>query len=483
MAQIDHSRGSVRLLLVTRQTAEFPCLLNTAEANGWSVERADSGLQVLDKIQSGDTPDLVLLNLPRGENDCLHTLRWIRKVRPELPVVLLSDPDNNQQMLEAVRTGAQDYVFKPLDQEALESVIERNLSSPSNSTNESAHESIEALGDDLFFISASESTRKLRARAELLAQIDAPVLICGENGSGKELTARLIHKLSIRSGFRFAKVNCGAVPAEVLEIELFGCERAAANGNRAKPGKLEFCNGGTLFLDEIAEMPPHLQSRLLRGLQDQQIFRAGSDEPVQVDVRVIAASSLDAEKLHAQRKLREDLYYRLSAFTIQVPALRQRKEEIPVLLTQMLERMSKHYRMPVRPLSAAVARLCREHSWPGNLHELENFAKRYLVMGDESLPRESQSGDDVAFQEQAQGYRAHAVGSLKSLVRNAKGEAERNAISGALEETHWNRKAAARLLSISYRALLYKIQEYQIAPPEYITEFAGDFGARSRNQQ
>ncbi len=483
MAHTENSTTAVRLLFVTRQAAEFLPLSALVQANSWKLERADSGLEVLERIQSGDAPQLILLELRRGESDCLHTLRWIRRVRPELPVVLLSDAENNEQIVEAVRLGAQDYILRPCDTEALEKVLQRHLSRTLVETGDVASESIECLGDDLFFVSASESTRRLRARAELLAQINVPVLIVGENGSGKEMTARLIHKLSVRSGFKFAKINCGALPGELLDSELFGYERGAVNGApRTKQGKLETCKGGTLLLEDIAEMPAPLQSKLVRVLQDNQFFRSGNEEPIPVDVRIIASTNLDAEKLVSQRRLREDLYYRLSAFTLQVPPLRQRKEEIPVLLGHLISRMAKHYALAPRVISPSVMDICQEHSWPGNLQELENFAKRYLVMGDNSLESELRVEINPLEGKPEKAATRHAAGSLKSLVRSAKGEAERNAISGALEQTHWNRKAAARLLSISYRALLYKIQEYQIAPPDYVAEFAADFGARSRNQ-
>ncbi len=221
--------------------------------------------------------------------------------------------------------------------------------------------------------------RKLRAQAELLAQVSAPVLILGEHGSGKELAARLIHKLSVRSGFRFLKVNCATLPGDVLESEIFG----VANGNgRTKPSKLELCQRGTLFLDEITEMPMSLQAKLLQALRDGYFVRLGGQSRIEMDVRILAATQVNIEQAIADRRLREDLYYRLSAFTVHVPALRQRKEEIPLLLGYFMNQLARRYSLPARIFSAAALDACQRHSWPGNLSELERFVKRYLVMGD-----------------------------------------------------------------------------------------------------
>jgi transcriptional regulator with PAS, ATPase and Fis domain len=324
--------------------------------------------------------------------------------------------------------------------------------------------------------------RKLRAQAELLAQVNVPVLIVGESGSGKGAIARLIHELSVRSNFQFLKLNCAALPGELLESELFGYERGAFNGaSRSKAGKLELCEKGTIHLDEIAEMPTNLQAKLLHVLQDKQFFRSGGESLIDVDVRILASTSLNIEHALAAKKLREDLYYRMSAFTVQVPPLRERIDEIPLLLGHFMRQLAKHYGMAPRSLSPAVLDVCQNHSWPGNLRELENFVKRYLVIGDEGLAlgelqrkAEPQNGNAAlreALNAGASPEPEEHTSSLKSLVQNAKGAAERNAITAALEETRWNRKAAARLLKVSYRTLLYKIEQYHMSPPAYPSSF------------
>ncbi len=287
----------------------------------------------------------------------------------------------------------------------------------------------------------------------------------GESGTGKEVLARLIHKLSPRAHRTFLKVNCAAVPADLLESELFGYEPGAFTGaTHAKPGKFELCNKGTILLDEIGEMPPLLQAKLLHVLQDQQFSRLGSRSVIKVDVRILAATNINIPEALATKRLREDLYYRLNAFTLTLPPLRDRREEIPVLLKHSMTRMAERYARSPLPLSPNLLQACHNHSWPGNLRELNNFLKRYLILGDESLavsellPRNDGTGGTPG-----ESSRTSDPGGLKSLARSAKDEAEALAITRALEQTNWNRKQAAAILQISYKALLYKIRQYGIA--------------------
>jgi transcriptional regulator with PAS, ATPase and Fis domain len=262
-------------------------------------------------------------------------------------------------------------------------------------------------------------------------------------------------------------VNCAAVPSDLLESELFGYEAGAFTGaNHAKPGKFELCNKGTILLDEIGEMPPGLQAKLLHVLQDQQFSRLGSRSMIKVDVRILAATNINIPEALANKRLREDLYYRLNAFTLSVPPLRERKEEIPILLKHFMANMSERYARPPLPLSTELLQACQDYSWPGNLRELNNFVKRYLVLGDEKLAIEElspKSGSSGAHFDSAAPDNGDSPGGLKSLARTAKDGAEAEAISKALDETNWNRKQAAVLLKISYKALLYKIRQYGIA--------------------
>ena len=347
----------VRLLAVSKEPNVVRSLWSLGEANSWQLETVGSGWEALESVQAGITPDLLLLDLPRGDGDSLHILRWLRRLRPNLPIILICYPDDALRKDEAIRLGAQDFLVRPVDDEQLEVVIRGQLSSRNDTTFEMelASEDIEQVSDDAFFVGASPIMRKLRAQAELLAQANVPVLILGESGSGKDTAARLIHKLSVRSGFKFLKVNCAALPGDLLETELFGYERSDSTGSvRSKPGKLELCDKGTVLLDEIAEMPTSVQSKLLQVLQKKQFFRPGSGATVEVDVRILAATSANIERALAEKKLREDLYYRLSAFTVQAPSLRQRKDELPLLLRHFMHHLAKHYGLPPRTFSPAV---------------------------------------------------------------------------------------------------------------------------------
>jgi len=310
--------------------------------------------------------------------------------------------------------------------------------------------------------------RKIRSQAALVANVDIPVLLLGESGTGKEVLARLIHKLSQRAHRTFLKVNCAAVPGDLLESELFGYEAGAFTGaTHPKPGKFEICNKGTILLDEIGEMPPLLQAKLLHVLQDQQFSRLGSRSVIKVDVRILAATNINIPEALATKRLREDLYYRLNAFTLQIPPLRERKEEVPILLKHFMSRMSERFARSPLPLTQVLLGACQEYAWPGNLRELSNFVKRYLILGDEKLavaelnPKNDNNGG--AHGEYGAKLSGDQAGGLKSLARSAKDEAEAEAITKALEETNWNRKQAAALLQISYKALLYKIRQYGIA--------------------
>jgi len=337
---------------------------------------------------------------------------------------------------------------------------------------------IEQIGEELYFVAASPATRRLRKQAELLSQTDVPVLITGEAGSGKSTAARLIHSLSIRSSFEFMRVSCAALTADLLESELFGYEGANGNGRLdAKSGKFEQCAKGTILLEDFDTMPLPVQARLLRLLQNREFTRFGGQATVRADVRIIASSQGNLEYAVAEKRVHEDLFYHLSAFGLSVPPLRERREEIPLLLGHFMNRLTRRYSVPAPHFSSALLDACQQYAWPGNLRELEIFVKRFLVFGDEGAaveelrahPRLEPAGSSGNGHDHDSARNGHGAAdeksSLKLLVRNAKGEAERNAIAHALEETHWNRKAAARLLSISYRALLYKIQEYRLAPP------------------
>ena len=342
----------------------------------------------------------------------------------------------------------------------------------------------------------SEKMREVRDLISRVADTDVTVLVRGESGTGKELVARAIHSASPRRQRTFVKVNCAALPSELLESELFGFERGAFTGAiQHKPGKFEFAHEGTMFLDEISEMHPPLQSKLLQVLQDGEFARLGGRQDVHVDVRILAATNRDLELAVAEGQFREDLFFRLNVVCITLPPLRQRRDEIPVLTDRFLAQYAEHYNKPRISLSNDTLRLFAEYEWPGNVRELENLIKRAVILGsDESIRRDlaeaiagrrqiaspipalqpRTTGAPVAAAQVAAApvaaqvvetaplFPPAAIGSLKDIARNAAREAERELIYRTLQQTRWNRREAAEILGVSYKALLYKIKESEL---------------------
>jgi two-component system response regulator AtoC len=352
----------------------------------------------------------------------------------------------------------------------------------------------------------NEKMREVRDLISRVADTDVTVLIRGESGTGKELVARAVHAASPRQDKPFVKVNCAALPSELLESELFGFERGAFTGAiQHKPGKFEFANHGTMFLDEISEMQPPLQSKLLQVLQDGEFARLGGRNDVRVDVRILAATNRDLEAAVGEGQFREDLFFRLNVVCITLPPLRQRRDEIPELTRLFLRQYSEHYNKPPLALASDTLRLFDEYEWPGNVRELENLIKRMVILGsDDSIRRELAEAiasrrfvpgpipalqprpaaaapaaapvpppAPVATAETLAGAAAGEVaapavagatlsGSLKDIARQAAREAERELIFRTLQHTRWNRREAAEILGISYKALLYKIKEAEL---------------------
>jgi two-component system, NtrC family, response regulator AtoC len=453
---------AAKILLVDDEPGMLRYIRTLLEVDDYKVETATTGEEALQHLEKGLQPDLVLLDVLMPGIDGLETLEKLRQKRPGVKVVMLSCVNDTRKVVQAMRLGAQDYLTKPFQKAELDRVIDLCL----GQGKQVYTDEVEELADDVFFIAASPAMHKIRSQAALVANVDIPVLLLGESGTGKEVLARLIHKLSPRAHRTFLKVNCAAVPADLLESELFGYEPGAFTGaTHAKPGKFEICNKGTILLDEIGEMPPLLQAKLLHVLQDQQFSRLGSRSVIKVDVRILAATNINIPEALATKRLREDLYYRLNAFTLHLPPLRDRKEEVPILLKHSMTRMAERYARAPLPLTPALLKACHDHSWPGNLRELNNFLKRYLILGDENLAvSELQpKGDGPGGTRSDSGSRNDSGGGLKSLARSAKDEAEAEAITQALDQTNWNRKQAAAILQISYKALLYKIRQYGIA--------------------
>jgi two-component system response regulator AtoC len=323
---------------------------------------------------------------------------------------------------------------------------------------------VETLSDGTFFVSSNPAMISIRQQIEKVADYDIPVLILGESGTGKEVLARLIHSRSSRAARRFLKVNCAALPASLLESELFGYERGAFTGAvRGTPGKFELCDSGTILLDEIGEIPPQLQAKLLHVLQDKAYSRLGGSKILNADVRIIAATNVDISEALEAGGLRRDLYYRLNAFTLRLPPLRSRKDEIPLLLDHFIRRFAADYEREAAPLSRKLTAACMEYPWPGNIRELHNFVQRLLIQGDEAEAlRELQRSERLTTEEHtpAEVKKEATSVDLKEMGRQLKSRTEKPTIEKTLQDTRYNRKAAARQLKISYKGLLLKLHEY-----------------------
>jgi len=410
-------------------------------------------------------PDLILMDWHADDNvseDSPHVLARILESRPSLPVVVMSCSSELEDLVQATRMGAADIILKPFQEDDIYEVVQRHYVEP-NSPQIEVKET--PLDENTSFVRSGKRMREIESQCSLVARTDIPVLILGESGTGKEIAAKFIHKMSARSQRSFLKVNCAAMPLDLLESELFGYEQGAFTGAvKSKPGKFEICDKGTIFLDEIGEMPTALQAKLLQVLQDGSFARLGSRTTIKVDVRVIAATNINIKSAIAQKTFREDLYYRLNGFCMNLPPLRERRDEIPTLVQYFMRRISAKFEREPLPISRALMQALTGYAWPGNLRELENTIKRYLVLADEQaimneLDPRCNSGSMTTAPDEM-GNR----GGLKRLVRGLKDDAESAVILQTLEGTRWNRKAAATDLQISYKALLYKIKQYNLSP-------------------
>jgi two-component system response regulator AtoC len=455
-----------KILIVDDEPSIRKYLQTLLEVDGYEVSAVTCGKEALDAVGRGEKPDFLILDVLMPEMDGLETLRSLMQVDHSLNVIMLSCSNEVGTVVEAIRLGAHDYLTKPFEKPELDAALLKcRQKKELKEENVALREYCEQLTEDLSFLAASPQMLKIRQQILQIAPVDVPVFISGESGVGKEVVARMIHLRSLRRQQPFVKVNCAALPGELLESELFGYEQGAFTGAvRSKPGKFELANKGTIFLDEIAEMSPHLQAKLLHVLQDNQYSRLGGRAVITVDVRVLAATNMPVQEAMRTGKFREDLYYRLNVLSIHVPPLRERTTEIPLLFRHFLLKYSEKFQKPAPEPSAHLLEASLRYTWPGNLRELENFVKRYVILEDDEgsfreLLEMTATQQRLAPREEAPAPREMG---LKALVRGLKDEAEMEAIAETLEKTNWCRKDAARLLGISYKALLYKIRQFNL---------------------
>ena len=488
--------------------------LGARNYNALTVTNADEAVRRF----HAERPAAVLLDVVMpGSMDGLAALAAFKKIDKDVPIIVISGQGRTSVVVQAMRLGATDFLCKPFEENELEMVLEKALKQH-QLTQEvaSLRAQLKEQSRYTMLFGHSHQMQEVSDLIERVSDTDVTVLIRGESGVGKELVARALHEQSLRKDKPFVKVNCAALPTELLESELFGFEKGAFTGAiQHKPGKFEFANHGTMFLDEIGDMSFPLQAKLLQALQDGEFSRLGGKSDVRVDVRVITATNCDLEAAVASGRFREDLYFRLNVVTITIPPLRDRREEIPMLTEHFVKKYSVQYNKPFPGISHELSALFLEYEWPGNVRQLENLIKRMVVLGSEapivqelknpsctSAPRATapplqpvmpppaaaavaiapaslaatapamvgagamMAGapaaigiGSVAAVAAPAGASAAVNVSLKDIARTAAREAERELILRMLTRTRWNRKEAAEILGISYKALLYKIKE------------------------
>ena len=427
---------------------------------GYEVRAVSNGEDALRELSVRDY-DLVLSDVRMPRMDGLGLLRKALELRPDLTFIVMSAYGTHDTAIEAMKAGAYDYVSKPFKPEEVVLVLRKAEERLRLSRENRRLRSELAEGFRLEnFVGSSPALQEMLRQVRRVAPTKTTVLLTGESGTGKELVARAIHDLSPRAAMPFVAVNCGAIPSELIESELFGHVRGAfTDASRDKKGLAAEADGGTLFLDEIGELPFALQVKLLRFLEDEMVRRVGDTRSEKVDVRVVAATARDLARAVKDGQFREDLFYRLNVVNVRLPALRERPDDVPALVEHFL---AKYRRLrpeaPLQGVSPEALEVLRSHRWPGNVRELEHAVERAVVLADGPVVQEGDLPDEVRA--------APAPGALAPgrdlSVKRAFRALEEQFIRAALDRTAGNRTRAAELLDLSYRALLYKIKEYGI---------------------
>ena len=461
--------GGRKQVLVADDEANIRRVISAQlQADGHEVHEVGDGAQAIEALKEHHI-DAVVTDLRMGAIDGMAVLRYCQEHCADLPVIMITAYGTIDIAVEAMRLGAFDFVAKPFDLAELRNVVGKALRTSELRTRDVQ---IEGLGKGRYkIISNDPAMVDVYGILDKVADTPATVLISGESGTGKELIARALHENSSRKDNAFIRVNCGAIPRDLMEAELFGYERGSFTGAvNSKPGRFELAHGGTLFLDEIGEIPVEMQVKLLRAIQEGEIDRVGGIKPITVDVRLIAASNRELKKEIAAGRFREDLYYRLNVVPIHLPPLRERRGDIPLLVEHFLGVYAGRFKKPVSQLSGEARDALLAYGWPGNIRELENVIERCVLLADDNTIRlrdlstevrstagagagASGAGDDDDDSDPT------AVGGLKGLVRERTRALERDLIMKALDQTNTNVTQAARLLKISRKSLQIKMKE------------------------
>ncbi|HXV36703.1 MAG TPA: sigma-54 dependent transcriptional regulator [Myxococcota bacterium] len=461
-----------RVLVVDDAEGMRSYLAALLELAGYHVDSAEDGRRALALLEGGAAPDLVLLDVMMPGIDGLETLRRIREHHGATPVVMLSVVGKSSTIVEAIQLGASDYITKPFEDEELLIALDRVLEARAfERQRQMLTDELQRYRDGVVWV--SPSMQEIRSVLEQVGETDVTVLIQGESGVGKEIVARTAHSVSTRAEHPFVKVNCAALPEDLLESELFGYEKGAFTGAaRRKTGKFEHANKGTIFLDEIGEMSAPLQAKLLQVLQDHEFTRLGGNAEVKVDLRVVCATNRKLDEMVAAGAFRADLFFRLNVVSVTIPPLRERLEEVPVLVESFVQRYSSLYGRAAPAISAELMDALQRYPFPGNVRELENMIKRVIVLETdrpvlrELLERErpGSAGFGALAEFIAHSERTAGEVPLREVGRIAALQAERETIGQVLRYTDWNRKQAASMLGISYKTLLQKIRGCGLKP-------------------
>jgi DNA-binding NtrC family response regulator len=443
------------ILLVEDDPTQRTLLTDVLTDAGFGVLTADGVASALPHLATPSL-QLVLSDFKLADGDGLQLLREVRQRRPELSLVLLTAYGSIEHAVQALRAGADDYLAKPFERQALLLAVDKALRT--RALREENRRLSKELGerDQLVdLIGRAPSMQRLYRQIERLAATDATVLIGGESGTGKELVARALHKLSRRNGKPFVAVNCAAIPEGLVEAEFFGAERGAYTGAQAaRAGHFEQASGGTLFLDEIGELPLSLQPKLLRVLQEGCVMRVGGSRETVVDVRVLAATNRDLRREVDEGRFREDLYWRLNVVGLQLPPLRERREDIPLLVEHLAARAARQHGLPAVAVPRAVLRALMDRPWSGNVRELANTVERLLLLAEDGEP----SLDDLP-----DAPRRGADGGFLLPVDGLDWDAmERSLLAQALAQAQGQKKRAAALLGLPYKAFLYRLEKHGI---------------------
>ncbi len=452
-----------KILIVEDKDSMANMLKETLELEGYEVVIAEDGVEGIKKIRDVKV-DLVLTDLKLPKKDGLEVLKASKEENPLIPVIVMTAFGSIETAVRAMKSGACDFITKPLDTDHLLMLIKRSLE------NQRLIAENMLLKDKLTgqlgmptIIGKSPLMLEVANNIQRVAQTKTTALLLGESGTGKELFARAIHFLSPRKEHPFIPINCAAIPRELLESELFGHEKGSFTGaENIKLGKFELADKGTIFLDEIGEMDMSLQSKILRVLQEGEIERVGSTKPIKVDVRIIAATNKNLVAAVADRSFREDLYYRLSVFPIDIPPLRDRKEDIPALVEHAISKYSSEMKIPRKKITPDAMEILKNYPWKGNVRELENVIERALILCDGENIAQEHLRLNPSISAEANLFGVPFDGTLDDAAKAALRIAESLRIKKALEETHGNKSRAAEILKVSYKTLLTKIKEYKL---------------------